>query len=141
MKKLSLSAIGFYQRHISPYKGFCCAYRVHTGCASCSTLGFRAIQRFGFWRGIQVLRQRLLKCGIAHRRYSAKPAVLQRQGGFCDLSCDLPCDFDFGGAARDVLSSCGPPSDCGDWGRSEKQQKEEKWVHIPPKSRTSGSVL
>jgi putative component of membrane protein insertase Oxa1/YidC/SpoIIIJ protein YidD len=133
MKFLALSAIKLYQRFISPLKGFCCAYRAHTGHASCSALGHRALQRFGVWGGLGVLRKRLVKCGVAHRRYSGQRTVLNRQAGFCDLSCDLPCDFDLAGAV-DAFSSCGS-CDCGNWGRSRKNQRDEKWVHIPPNSK------
>ena len=38
MRALALVAIGAYQRYVSPYKGFCCAYRAHTSRASCSAL-------------------------------------------------------------------------------------------------------
>jgi uncharacterized protein len=131
MKTLALSAIRFYQAHISPYKGFCCAYSAHTGHASCSALGYRCIARFGLWRGIGVLRQRLTKCGVAHRRYSSRPLVMRKQAGFCDAGCDLPCDFDFGAAACDVMSSCGSPCDCSGWGNSREKKQEERWVHIP----------
>ena len=45
------TAIGAYQRYLSPYKGFCCAYRAHTGRASCSALGARVIRRHGLLAG------------------------------------------------------------------------------------------
>ncbi|MDP3538368.1 MAG: membrane protein insertion efficiency factor YidD [Azonexus sp.] len=125
MRQLALAAIRLYQRHLSPHKGFCCAYRHHTGHASCSTLGYRAIRRLGLWRGIGVLRQRLGKCGVAHRRYSRPQNVFRHQAGFCDLSCDLPCDFD--------STSCSPCDCGGDWG-SRKDESKEQQVHIPPNS-------
>jgi putative component of membrane protein insertase Oxa1/YidC/SpoIIIJ protein YidD len=132
MKKLALAFIRFYQRHISPYKGFCCAYRACTGHASCSALGYRAISRFGLMQGVGILRQRLHKCGVAYRRHSVRSPRLQRQAGFCDLSCDLPCDVDFGDLACDVLSNCGSPCDGGSWGNSRKDRRKDKYVHIPP---------
>ena len=121
---LVISAIRFYQRRLSPHKGFCCAYRAHTGRQSCSTLGLRAVRRYGALTGLAVLRRRLYLCGVAHRRYgmARRPALAQR--GDCD--CDLPCDFDFSG-----LGSC---VDCGscDWGSGKKKDKDETRVHIPP---------
>ena len=137
MKRLALSAINLYQHLISPHKGFVCAYRAHTGRGSCSVLAYRAIQRFGIWRGVGILRERLGKCGIAHRRYAGTRGALHRQAGFCDLSCDLPCDLDLGSAACDALSNCGSPCDCGDWRFSRKKQQEEQWVHIPPSAERS----
>jgi uncharacterized protein len=63
----ALAAIRGYQQFISPYKGFCCAYRVHTGKASCSAFGYRAISRFGVWNGVGVLKKRLTLCGDVFR--------------------------------------------------------------------------
>jgi uncharacterized protein len=115
MKTLALFAISAYQRHLSPRKGYGCAYRVHTGHRSCSALGYRAIRKYGLWPGLQVLRQRLARCGETAAGVRARRA----QQGFCDLGCpcDLPsCDAptDCVGAAVDGLDclSC----DCGPWG-------------------------
>ena len=72
MRAIALPAIQLYKRHLSPYKGFCCAYRSHLGRFSCSTLGFRAIRMYGVIKGIAVLRQRLKRCGVVHRRYKRR---------------------------------------------------------------------
>ncbi|HXE37595.1 MAG TPA: membrane protein insertion efficiency factor YidD [Azonexus sp.] len=140
MRQLALAAIRLYQRHISPRKGFCCAYRHHTGHASCSALGYRAIRRFGLWRGIGVLRRRLGKCGVAHRRYAVRRPAFHGQAGFCDLPCDLPCDFDASGCAGNLLADCSPCDCSGDWGSSRKNKQDEQWVHIPPNSGRSGQA-
>jgi putative component of membrane protein insertase Oxa1/YidC/SpoIIIJ protein YidD len=133
MKTLLLSAIRLYQRMISPRKGFSCAYRVHTSRASCSALGYRAIQRFGVWRGIAVLRKRLAKCEVVHRRHAGRHLALRWQEGFCDVSCDLPCDAS---DACNLLSNCDVPScNCRNWWSSRrKRQSDEQWVHMPPNS-------
>ena len=93
MRQLVLAMIRFYQRFVSPLKGYACAYRVHTGHASCSNLGYRAIRRFGVLRGLSVLRLRLERCGDIHRRHHRPhwPA-LRQQAGFCEPDCDIPCD-------------------------------------------------
>ena len=122
MKALALAAIRFYQRVISPRKGFCCAYRSCTGRASCSTLGYRAIRRHGVIDGIAVLRLRLQACGDVYREHVRKPpSPLQAQAGFCD--CDLPCDFDGGGSGKSGLCNC--LSDCAsfDWPGKKKRQE------------------
>lgn len=135
MRILALALIKLYQRHLSPRKGYCCAYRAYTGHASCSALAYRAIQRFGVWCGIGILRLRLVKCGVAHRRYRARPAVLNRQAGFCDLSCDLPCDLDVVGTVGDVFSCLEIPGDCCGSKSSQKKQKNDQWVYIPPNTK------
>jgi putative component of membrane protein insertase Oxa1/YidC/SpoIIIJ protein YidD len=112
---MALRAISFYQRHVSPRKGFCCAYRAHTGCRSCSALAYRAIRRLGVWRGLGLLRERLGRCHAVHARHQSLPRVPASQAGFCDASCDIPCD---------LPGDCA--CDCGDWGRSRKSEKEKK---------------
>ena len=102
-RTLLLAAIQGYKRHVSPRKGFSCAYRVHLGACSCSTLGLRAISRYGAWRGLGVLRLRLGQCRLVAEEWRTRPFVAQSaQAGFVD--CDVPCD----GSCVDASScSCG----------------------------------
>lgn len=124
MHTLILAAIRFYQRFLSPFKGFRCAYHTHTGRQSCSHLGFRAVRRYGALSGLAVLRQRLYLCGVAHWRYSpphCRPPLPQR--GECDVGCALPCD---------LLGNCGS---C-DWPeRKRKDKYSEQAVYLPPKKQ------
>jgi putative component of membrane protein insertase Oxa1/YidC/SpoIIIJ protein YidD len=129
MRRIALSSIRLYQRHLSPHKGFCCAYRHHTGHASCSELGYRTIRRFGLFDGLDLLRRRLDKCGLAHRRYNETPARrFRHQAGFCDLSCDFDC-------GDGLLSDCSP-CDCGDWGSSRKDEEKDDNTHLPAQRGT-----
>jgi hypothetical protein len=66
----------------SPHKGYRCAYNDHTGCASCSRLGARAIR----WRGLLGLALLVRPFGRCHdvfKLYREKgmpgPARLRRQ--------------------------------------------------------------
>jgi uncharacterized protein len=138
MRKFALAIIRTYQRYLSPYKGFVCAYRTHTGHSSCSALAYRAIQIHGVLGGFFILRERLYLCGIAHRRFTpsrARPNVKQK--GDCDISCDACDSFDLPsgkdlGKVCDVLSECNVGS-C-DWPeRKRKKRDQEKYVHIPQK--------
>ena len=148
MRYLVLAAIGLYRRYLSPYKGFSCAYRIHTGHASCSLLGYRAVRRHGVVAGLVLLRRRTYRCGVVHRRHSTfgfRPPAGQR--GVCDIGCDLPCDSSChlprgAGLSQvcDFLSCC----DCCscDWpDRKRKDKGRERSVYIPPKrsSRTARS--
>jgi uncharacterized protein len=141
---LALSAIGGYQRYVSPYKGFCCAYRVHTGHASCSELGKRAIRLYGLRQGLAVLRRRLYLCGVAHRRYGLTQAVsarpLRHQRGDCDVGgcdaipdCDLPSGKSIGRVC-DWLSCCGDLGSC-DWRSSKRKKTDDKSVRLPPQRK------
>lgn len=133
----ALLAIRFYQRAISPYKGFCCAYCSYTGNASCSTLGLRAVRRYGVWRGVRILDGRLAKCGLAFRRYRA--AAIDKQAGMCDLPCDGPCDLPCDVKLPSIGKSCGGAADCVDlgsccdWNTSRKQARDDADPHIPPR--------
>lgn len=120
MRGLLIAAIGFYQRVLSPRKGYRCAYGHHTGRASCSHLGYRAVRRFGVWRGLLLLRRRVHLCGVAHRRHALMPLHAQR--GVIDLDC----------GALDAVECCGDVGSCDwpDW-KNRKAARKEKQVHRP----------
>lgn len=82
MRRFALEAIRIYQRHVSPRKGFSCAYRSHLGRFSCSTLGYRAIRRCGLLKGLAVLRQPTSLCAqtlVVHRNSKLARTRIQRQ--------------------------------------------------------------
>jgi putative component of membrane protein insertase Oxa1/YidC/SpoIIIJ protein YidD len=112
---VALSCIRAYQRFISPHKGFHCAYRVCTGCASCSELGYRAVRRFGAVKGLAVLDGRLARCAEAARLMRAPRYRPRAQAGDCDPGCDFG---DIGHCA-----DCG--GDC-DWRRRKRDTGSEK---------------
>ena len=138
-RALLLAAIRGYKRHLSPHKGFACACRVHLGAASCSTLGLRAISRYGAWRGLGVLRMRLEQCHqVAQDHRGGAFVARAAQAGFvdCDVPCDascveLPsCDACSLGEACKLASclDCGDVGDCG-WFGSTRQ------ADVPPRRR------
>jgi len=121
-RALLLAAIRGYKRHLSPHKGYGCPCRVRLGLPSCSTLGLRAIARYGAWRGLGVLRLRLRECRRVREASAARPTLPRpAQAGFvdCDVPCDLSCDApdcSFGDACDflGIFDCC----DCGDGGGS-----------------------
>jgi putative component of membrane protein insertase Oxa1/YidC/SpoIIIJ protein YidD len=124
-QRFALWAIRAYQRHVSPLKGFVCAFRVHTGRDGCSAYGMRVIGRYGLRRGLALLDRRLAACGRQHRLHAppcpARHSALRRQAGFCDLpSCDLPsCNLPSGGGSAcrvlgSVLEPLEPACTCVD---------------------------
>lgn len=145
MRSAALFAIELYQRYLSPHKGYCCAYRIYTGSASCSVLGYRAIRRFGLWDGLALLRERLALCGVAYRRWRARirapreraRLVAPRERGFVDGLCDvtmcIPDPGDLANAACDMSSSCGGSPcdvlDCSN-GRGKKNPGRDQ-AHLP----------
>ncbi|MBS7809100.1 membrane protein insertion efficiency factor YidD [Variovorax sp. PCZ-1] len=61
------SAIGAYQRYLSPHKGFCCAYRVHTGRRSCSAYARGVTQRLGLFALVTALPKQFSRCKTAYQ--------------------------------------------------------------------------
>jgi len=130
---LALAAIRFYQRRMSPHKGFSCALRVATGGASCSAYGYAVIARFGLARGLGLLQRRLELCGHVHRRVRSSPPPhphLKYQRGFCDApACDGPCDLSCPGdadcisadTALDIASCVCDPGDC--WSSRRRRRR------------------
>jgi putative component of membrane protein insertase Oxa1/YidC/SpoIIIJ protein YidD len=59
-------AIGQYQRHLSPRKGFTCAHRKLHGGASCSGYFRELVTTAGFTNAIQPFQQRLVDCRKAN---------------------------------------------------------------------------
>lgn len=136
LQAAALATIRFYQRRISPHKGFRCAYSVHTGRCGCSELGYRAIRRYGLTQGWQVLRSRMELCAEVHQRLSnAKLSPLRRphvrERGDCDCGA-LPCDLDAPTFNRGLqLFSCCDVGHC-DWGSRKEQRPKQRQKPIPP---------
>lgn len=147
-QRLALGAIRAYQRHLSPRKGFVCAFRAHTGRDGCSAYGLRVIGRYGLLRGLALLRSRLGDCGRVHflqqchlhrhrphaQRHAATAPPLRRQTGFCDApSCDIPgCELPSCHALGEALDgirlgvTCGDA--CGSFGRERSEYRVSKAV-------------
>jgi putative membrane protein insertion efficiency factor len=62
MRKLTLGAIRFYQRTISPFRPPACRYQ-----PTCSEYGYEAIERFGVRRGGWLTLRRLSRCHPFHK--------------------------------------------------------------------------
>ena len=126
MKQMALLMIVFYQKHLSPHKGFSCAYRQHTGHASCSNLGYRAIRRFGVFKGIGVIRMRFSNSDAVYKSHHLSTQKMSNQSGFCDLPCDSSCDLDILSAPCELVSACG---NCSSGGRIKKMGPD---IYLPP---------
>lgn len=70
------SAIGAYQRYLSPHKGFCCAYRAHTGKRSCSSYGRAIVQRLGLLAFLAALPRQFERCKLAYQKLLAKRTLM-----------------------------------------------------------------
>jgi putative component of membrane protein insertase Oxa1/YidC/SpoIIIJ protein YidD len=132
LKRLALALIVLYQKHLSPRKGFSCAYRTCTGGPSCSAFGYRVIRRHGVRKGLTLLDARLDRCADAHRYYSVALRVPASQRGSCDVPCDGPCDSscDLPCSVCDPFYGCG--RDDSRWCRKPGKPAEDR---PPPKRR------
>lgn len=63
--RISLRLIGAYQRWISPYKGYRCAYSVVHGGTGCSGFAKSAIRAHGIRGALSPIRQRFRDCHAA----------------------------------------------------------------------------
>lgn len=74
LKFLALHLIKSYQKYLSPYKGFNCAYRVVNGAPAqgCSAYGHKVIARYGVFKGIELLRRRFYDCAWYNEKRKAE---------------------------------------------------------------------
>ena len=62
MKSLALWFISVYQLKLSSKKGFKCAYGQITGRWTCSSFGKKAISKYGFLKGLLLIRRQMQNC-------------------------------------------------------------------------------
>lgn len=123
-----LLSIKLYQRYISPFKGFRCAYGVMYGGNSCSKEIYKILETQGLIRGIPLARSQLGKCSVAYKILSSekaeedskkdkkkKPEKKDDNVSWCDLPC-YTLDCVPIGRCRDGKgdspSDCDAPFDC-----------------------------
>jgi putative component of membrane protein insertase Oxa1/YidC/SpoIIIJ protein YidD len=80
MRHAIASSIGFYQRHLSPLKGFCCAHNHLHGRGSCSQFAQRVVLKFGVVRLIPLLKLRFRACRRAFATLSESGRKSQEGG-------------------------------------------------------------
>lgn len=118
----AIYAISLYQRHLSPYKGFRCAYRAHTGRCSCSEYAKKIVRRLGVFALFVAMPRQFSRCRLAYHAIMAIDSENNRRNrrrqrrdsswdcsgldcGGCDINpfslfnhkpesshCDLPLD-------------------------------------------------
>ncbi len=97
LRQLASTSIIGYQRYLSPYKGFCCAYHHETGKDSCSAYALRVVRRKGALALFTALPRQFARCREAYlmflTRQQKQLGQQDKKGIFnvCD-ACD-PCIF------------------------------------------------
>ena len=120
MNKLAVLIISFYQRYISPYKGYRCAYGVLNNRGSCSNIVKEIIRTQGLLSGWGNIKAQFSACSNANdelkKRKKDDEQKKDKRGDPCtgcdcgsfidcvpirsckkgpDSNCDLPCDCSF----------------------------------------------
>ncbi len=97
INKSAIILIQLYQKFISPYKGYCCAYKVHHNDVSCSQFAKLTIQNIGFFKSISQILKRFKECKNANdyiqneyeinkKKEDFKPSRAEQCG---QCSCDM----------------------------------------------------
>jgi len=80
MDTLALWTIGFYQRYISPHKGFRCAHTGYYGGTSCSHAVKAIVQTQGLLSGLPAISARFKECRYAYTQLSSARLALATTG-------------------------------------------------------------
>jgi putative component of membrane protein insertase Oxa1/YidC/SpoIIIJ protein YidD len=104
---LAISMIVAYQRFISPYKGFHCAFRRAHGGPGCSEFGKQAIREHGFSNGIRILRQRFRECAVAAQELRESDSKSPQ--GIGSIPVDVACQCAECGclSITEIATGCG----------------------------------
>ncbi|MBI4121297.1 MAG: membrane protein insertion efficiency factor YidD [Parcubacteria group bacterium] len=101
---LIIAVIRFYQKWISPYKGFRCAHNMLHAQGGCSSFGLKVFGTHPFREALRLLRGRFAECKEANQILRSSEREKKRRGswasegadGIFDSCCDGPgdCSFD-----------------------------------------------
>lgn len=89
LSRAALLSIELYQKHVSPYKGFACARRVHTGRSSCSQFASRTIRRHGLIRTLLLVPARGRACALSARMLASASASPEDDNQVKNEPCPL----------------------------------------------------
>lgn len=86
-------AIGLYQKHLSPRKGYRCAYSLEHGGTGCSGAVLKILEENGLWHGWSLIKQRFEDCGDAAEKRKKRKKDKNNGGGstndcFPSVACD-----------------------------------------------------
>jgi len=130
MKYFCIALISFYQRFLSPYKGFNCAHQVLHQTGSCSNAIKALIDEKGLYKALPEIKERFRECTSAYHRLTDRNFSHHR----ADLPCDLPCDIGIGdcggsGKSASTVFDCIWPCDLLS-GFSKRTQRRILYVFI-----------
>ncbi|NJK70296.1 MAG: membrane protein insertion efficiency factor YidD [Microcoleus sp. SU_5_3] len=74
---VAIQAIQRYQKHLSPHKGFSCAYSRLHGAESCSEFFRKKVRTYGLSKAIPLFEQRLRDCKLANATLKAQRRIIR----------------------------------------------------------------
>jgi len=125
LKSIAVGSINLYQKYISPYKGYRCAYGVYHQNGTCSGIIKSRIQEHGLIKAYPMIKGQFQACKVAYLALQENKNVLGDGGEENSCVCDSCC---FGNKEEkekkknsngldSVCSGCTPDiGDCGDCG-------------------------
>lgn len=101
LQKVVLALVKYYQRSLSPHKGFSCAYRKLYRDSSCSQFFVQAINQYGLRASIPLFQKRLEACHRANKTLNViksinkagYPAKNKRRKNNCNAIDCRRCDI------------------------------------------------
>jgi len=82
-----INAILFYQRFLSPYKGYSCAHGVYHGRSSCSHWAIRIIKKHGIFMFVPLMKKRIKACQMAYEEIKKEKEILKKSEGIEACPC------------------------------------------------------
>ncbi len=80
IKTIIIFFINIYQKHLSPHKGYCCAYKVYHNDISCSEFTKNSIKNVGLFPSISIIKQRFKDCKISSEKIKEEKECCQSKG-------------------------------------------------------------
>jgi len=106
LKSIAVGSINLYQKYISPYKGYRCAYGVYHQNGTCSSIIKSRIQEHGLIKAYPMIKGQFQACKVAYLALQENKNVLG-DGGEDKKKKNSDC-------SGDVCSGCTPDiGDCG----------------------------
>lgn len=88
LNQLAIKAIRFYQQHISPRKGYCCAHNALHQNGSCSSWAISVIESQGALAMASEFGSRIAECAEANKELSEKKKENEEESQPCDKTCN-----------------------------------------------------
>lgn len=95
-KPLTLIMISLYQQHISPYKGYSCAYAKKYNDIPCSEFAKQKIQELGLIQGVVATKNRFRLCNNVSSNNTVNqisPRTIENKDDDCGACCKDPGKF------------------------------------------------